>query len=341
MSMYDTVDTAPEGYSEGEELSKMFSEDDMSEAFEERDIDVITEEINFYKQQAGMAILEIGKRLVEAKEQLSHGEWLPWLEKKVEFSERSAQQYIRLWREYGKSATVADLGVRKALVLLALPDTERDSFAGEKHEVNGEEKTAAEMTVKELEKAVAERNAAREEAEKAKADLFAARAAARDARSHVEELQGQLEELKNRPTEVAIEQRDATEEQLAAARQEVEKAAARRMAELEDALEKARSDAAAAEERKEAAEAELRDAERERDSALDAAQGYKAEAEAAHKMAAAASSEGMTKFKVVFDQTVENVNTLAVLLQALPDSQQEKLRRALLALADQVRKVGT
>lgn len=341
MSMYDTVDTAPEGYSEGEELSKMFSEDDMSEAFEERDIDVITEEINFYKQQAGMAILEIGKRLVEAKEQLSHGEWLPWLEKKVEFSERSAQQYIRLWREYGKSATVADLGVRKALVLLALPDTERDSFAGEKHEVNGKEKTAAEMTVKELEKAVAERNAAREEAEKAKADLFAARAAARDARSHVEELQGQLEELKNRPTEVAIEQRDATEEQLAAARREVEKAAARRMAELEDALEKARSDAAAAEERKEAAEAELRDAERERDSALDAAQGYKAEAEAAHKMAAVASSEGMTKFKVVFDQTVENVNTLAVLLQALPDSQQEKLRRALLALADQVRKVGT
>ena len=221
MSMYDMVDTTPEGYSEGEELSKMFSEDDMSEAFEERDIDVITEEINFYKQQAGMAILEIGKRLVEAKAQLSHGEWLPWLEKKVEFSERSAQQYIRLWKEYGKSATVADLGVRKALVLLALPDTERDSFAGEKHEVNGEEKTAAEMTVKELEKAVAERNTAREEAEQAKADLYAAREAAREARDHVETLRGELEALKNRPTEVAIEQRDATEEQLAAARQEL------------------------------------------------------------------------------------------------------------------------
>ena len=156
MSMYDMVDTTPEGYSEGEELSKMFSEDDMSEAFEERDIDVITEEINFYKQQAGMAILEIGKRLVEAKAQLSHGEWLPWLEKKVEFSERSAQQYIRLWKEYGKSATVADLGVRKALVLLALPESEREGFAGETHAVNGEEKTVSDMTVKELEKAIAD-----------------------------------------------------------------------------------------------------------------------------------------------------------------------------------------
>lgn len=233
MSMYDMVDTTPEGYSEGEGLSKMFSEDDMSEAFEERDIDVITEEINFYKQQAGMAILEIGKRLVEAKAQLSHGEWLPWLEKKVEFSERSAQQYIRLWKEYGKSATVADLGVRKALVLLALPENERDSFAGETHAVDGAEKTAAEMTVKELEKAVAERNAARQEAEQAKADLYAAREAAREARDHVEALQGELEALKNRPTEVAIEQKDATEEQLAAARQEAEAAAARRVAELE------------------------------------------------------------------------------------------------------------
>ena len=125
---------------------------EMDAAFEERDIEVITEEINFYKRQAGSAILEIGKRLVEAKAQLSHGEWLPWLEEKVAFSERSAQQYMRLWREDGKSAAVADLGVRKALVLLALPESEREEFAAENH--------AADMTAKELEEAVRQRKIA-------------------------------------------------------------------------------------------------------------------------------------------------------------------------------------
>lgn len=354
MSMYDRVELTPEEYSEGEALSEMFggdSLDAMDAAFEERDIDVITEEINFYKQQAGIAILEIGKRLVEAKAQLSHGEWLPWLEKKVEFSERSAQQYIRLWKEYGKSATVADLGVRKALVLLALPESEREGFAGETHEVNGEEKTVSDMTVKELEKAIAERNAAREEAALAKMDLDAARAHAEDARHQVDELTAQLHELtaqlhelRSRPTEVAVQQVDATEEQLASAREEARAAAEAALADrekkLQTDLDRAKKALEKALDDRKAAETRAADAERERDGAVEAAQSFKAEAEAAHKRAAAAADEGMTKFKVVFDQTVANVNTLAELLRGLTDSQQEKLRRAMLALADQVRKVG-
>lgn len=124
MSMYDMVNVVPEGYSEGAALSEAF--DGKAPEVPERDIEVITEEINFYKRQAGSAILEIGKRLVEAKGQLSHGEWLPWLEEKVAFSERSAQQYMRLWKEYGKSALSADLSISKALVLLALPESERE-----------------------------------------------------------------------------------------------------------------------------------------------------------------------------------------------------------------------
>ena len=368
MSMYDMVDVTPDGYDEGETLSEMFDGTEPAPAAPVRDIDIITEEINFYKQQAGMAILEIGKRLAEAKSQLSHGEWLPWLEEKVEFSERSAQQYIRLWREYGKSATVADLGVRKALVLLALPESEREEFAAEKHVVDGAEKTARDMTAKELEEAVRQRKLAelkadsvqreldkqkefaaqaeaeaakaREAAEQAAADVQEAKDTAMAAQEELARVRGELEQLRSRPVEVAVQTVNASEEQIAAARAEAEEAAAVKEKKLAAKLDKAQKALERARADKKAAEARAADAERERTSAMDAAKSYKAEAEAAAKRAAMAANEGLTRFKVVFDQTVANVNKLAELLAGLPDGEQEKLRRALGALAEQVRAVS-
>lgn len=303
--------------------------DEMDAVFEERDIEVITEEINFYKRQAGSAILEIGKRLVEAKEQLTHGEWLPWLEKKVAFSERSAQQYMRLWKEYGKSALSADLSVSKALVLLALPESEREGFAAGKHTVNGEEKTVSDMTVKELEKAIAERNAAREEAEKAAADIQEAKDTALAAQEELARVRKELEELRSRPVEVAVEKVDASAEQIAAARAEAEKAAAAQ-------VEKAKKTLAEAQERVRKAEEQAAAAAKEKDAALDAAKSYKAEAEAARKKLAAAGNADLIKFKTLFDQTVENVNALAELLRQQPEGEREKLCRAMQALSQQI-----
>ena len=109
----------------------------MNAAGEERSITTITDEIIFYKSVGGQAVIEIGKRLMEAKAQLKHGEWLPWLSEKVEFSETSAQRFMQLAREYGNTSLVGDLGTSKALVLLALPASERENFASEKHLVNG------------------------------------------------------------------------------------------------------------------------------------------------------------------------------------------------------------
>ena len=134
---------------------------------EERDLDVITEEIVFYKRQAGVSIIEIGKRLNEAKAQLEHGCWLDWLREKVDISERNAQNFMRLAREYSKSAEIADLGATKALALLALPESEREKFAAEKHVVNGAEKSVEDMTGEELKKAIRERDEAKARAENA------------------------------------------------------------------------------------------------------------------------------------------------------------------------------
>lgn len=107
-----------------------------------RPIEVITQEINFYKSQAGNAIIEIGKRLHEAKLTLPHGAWGAWLQNEVEFSERTAQNFMRIAKEYRNPQLIADMGnsATKALLLLSLPAEEREEFVGEAHEIDGEEK---------------------------------------------------------------------------------------------------------------------------------------------------------------------------------------------------------
>src|SRR5262245_50981799 len=42
-----------------------------------------------------------GDHLLKAKALLRHGKWLPWLEKNCQFSERTAQFYMRISRRWG------------------------------------------------------------------------------------------------------------------------------------------------------------------------------------------------------------------------------------------------
>ena len=64
--------------------------------------------------------IRAGKLLVEAKDLLAHGEWLPWLAEHFAGSERSARGYMQLAREADRRP-VADLGVRAALAAIAAP----------------------------------------------------------------------------------------------------------------------------------------------------------------------------------------------------------------------------
>src|SRR5258708_2260447 len=64
-----------------------------------------------------------GDLLIEAKSQLKHGQWLPWLDEHCAMSDRTACLYMRLARERSRIETeignVADLTVRGAILLLA------------------------------------------------------------------------------------------------------------------------------------------------------------------------------------------------------------------------------
>lgn len=201
-----------------------------------RPIETITAEILVYKNQAGAALLEIGRRLIEAKDQLEHGAWSAWLKDRVSFSERSAQNFMRLAREYQNPQTFADLGASKALALLDIPAEDREAFA--------EAVDAEHCSVRELQAAIKARQEAENQAkgwalkcEQAKAEADAARDAARKReedlktangvmaglREEQRELKRQVKELESRPVEVAT--RDAALEQIEAAKAEARAAA--------------------------------------------------------------------------------------------------------------------
>ncbi len=126
-----------------------------------RPLEVIEAEINFYKQQTAAGIIEIGKRLIEAKEQLGDSEtFTKWLREKVEFSRRTAYNFIRVAKEFPDVQALARLGQTKVFTLLELPTAERQEFIEKTHIVDGTEKTVEEMTTRELKKAIAEKEEA-------------------------------------------------------------------------------------------------------------------------------------------------------------------------------------
>lgn len=68
--------------------------------------------------------VNIGRLLTEAKQLAGHGNWGAWLKNNCQFSERTAQNYMRVFASYpelSKSATVADLTYKQALGLLTEP----------------------------------------------------------------------------------------------------------------------------------------------------------------------------------------------------------------------------
>ena len=111
------------------------------------DLEKIENEIIALKNQTAQNIIQIEYKLIEAKEKLQHGEWGSWLENKVEFSQRTANQFMRIAKEFGSNSEVLiGLGITKAGLLLDVPIEKRKDFI-KKHDLKA-------MSTREIKKAI-------------------------------------------------------------------------------------------------------------------------------------------------------------------------------------------
>ena len=331
-----------------------------------RTLEMVTEEIRYLDRQAKRLVLghaiEIGRRLTEAKALVPYGGWGDYIEKELDYSQSTANNFMRIFAEYGAaqqslfgpvadSQTLGNLSYTKALKLLAVPSEERESFA--------ESVDAAHISTRELEAAIRERDEARKALEEAReelsetAEMLDKTLVERNARGviireHEESLaamEKELAELKSRPVEVAVQEPDPDAvEKLAAelankAKEELEQQAAKEVGAAEEkaakaaeALKKAQDKAKA---EREQLEAKLKEAEEKISAAGEAdraeAEQLRSEAEALRKQLKMSSQE-ITIFKIRFAAWQEAHKLMNEAFAALQDEEtKEKMRAAIRA----------
>lgn len=127
-----------------------------------RSVQTITAEIMGIATQTAQVLFisacEMGKRMLEAKELVNHGEWGSYLEdlcKQLGIGKSTAHNWMKLYRECGDSPNFQALGnitYTKAVRLLALPEETREEIL--------QENNVEDMSSRELEQAIKDKKAA-------------------------------------------------------------------------------------------------------------------------------------------------------------------------------------
>ena len=239
-----------------------------------RSIEIVTAEITMIRDNARKvffeAVVQIGTRLEEVKQLVPQGEWTAYLTEKLGYKPSTAQNYMRIAREFGSGQvsltgkTAADafgqLSYSQILPLLGMAEEEREELAEENDlpsmssreiaalvKERDEAKAAVEMA--DLARATAEGGekeavTAREQAEKEKEEALDAAHAAEE---RTKELERKLEDLASRPVEVrelTDEEQEAMREAIRAENADAVRAAEERARAAEDKLGKAKNPAA-------------------------------------------------------------------------------------------------
>ncbi|KXL53396.1 ParB-like nuclease domain protein [Anaerotignum neopropionicum] len=99
---------------------------------QENELEVMTKEFLHLKNETANNMIRMGKILIKVKDSLPHGKFGEWLENEVDFSQRSANQFMKIAREFGSnSQAISNLESTKLYLLAELPADDRENFMNE------------------------------------------------------------------------------------------------------------------------------------------------------------------------------------------------------------------
>lgn len=164
----------------------------------QRQIADVTKDIYVQTGQFLRTAIEIGRLLFEAKALVAPGGWSKYIEEELPFSHSWANNYMKLYKEFGSdqtslfgdSQTFMNLRPTQALELLALPAEDREEFV-QTHNVE-------DMSTRQLRQAVQEQlEEERSRHEETKSLLECAQTRARDAEHNLIDMQQKLAAAKS------------------------------------------------------------------------------------------------------------------------------------------------
>lgn len=184
---------------------------------------------------AAQNLVQFGRVLTEAKPMVPRGQFEGWVKDNFGMSERTAQQYMAVWKRFGQKEGFGNIQFANLSKMLALPEGKEEDFARD-HDLE-------DMTAREVEKAVREAKAqAARELTKAVAETESR--TRRETKAEYEDRLQDLEQARAEIAKMAAEQAKARTDTGQMERLQRERAQAQReaqaareeVADLEEAL---------------------------------------------------------------------------------------------------------
>ena len=132
---------------------------------DEKNLSQLETEIKEHLTKMAINYIEVGKRLLQAKELVEHGKWQLWLENNFQLSYQTAAKFMQCAEKFSNVVSIRSLNSTQMIAMLSLPKGQEEEFIKQK---TNDGTPVENMSVKTLRKEIKQWNSTHENPKKKK-----------------------------------------------------------------------------------------------------------------------------------------------------------------------------